>query len=290
MRARRIIGRLIVAGYAGLTILSVASVSWGYEEIAVRDGGTVTGRVVLNGPPPPSRIFHMVFSPNIDFCTRISDGNGNRLLREFRVSDAGDFQDVVVAVVGVEQGKPFDYAPSLTLEDCRMGPFVTAVRNGHPLSIVNKDPVVHDVQGYTSGDPYTFMMFNKPMLPESGVSKQIRLRNGHFIFRTQCGVHDFMQSWGMAVGNPYFAVTGPDGRFSISDLPPGTYDVVAWHPQMKLKAQRVTVEPNATAPLRFAFDASEVEVPLHALQTNYRLQPALDLIPLKPPSVELQTR
>jgi hypothetical protein len=171
-----------------------------------------------------------------------------------------------------------------------MGPFVTAIRNGRPLSIVNKDPVVHDVQGYTSNDPDTFMMFNKPMLPESSVSKEIRLRNGHFIFRTQCGVHDFMQSWGMAVGNPYFAVTGPDGRFTIADLPPGSYDVVAWHPQMKLKAQRVTVEANATARVQFAFDAAEAEVPLHALQMNYRLQPALDLIPLTAPSVELQVR
>jgi hypothetical protein len=288
MRARDVMGRLIVAGYVGLVILAGASSGWAYEEITVRDGGTVSGRVVLNGSPPPSRIFHMVFSPNIGYCTRISDGKGNRLLREFRVSDAGDFQDVVVAVVGVEQGKPFDYTPTLTLEDCRMAPFVTAVRNGHPLSIVNKDPVVHDVQGYTSNDPNTFMMFNKPMLPESTVSKEIRLRNGHFIFRTQCGVHDFMQSWGMAVGNPYFAVTGPDGRFTITDLPPGTYDVVAWHPQMKLKSQRVTVAANATAPLEFAFDAAEAVVPLHALQTNYRLQPALDLIPLKPPSVELQ--
>jgi hypothetical protein len=286
MRAR-LITRTLLTGVAAIWMFG-APVSWGYEEVAVRDGGAIAGRVVLNGPPPPARIYHMVFSPNIDFCTRISDGNGNRLLREFRVSDAGDFQDVVVAVVGVEQGKPFDFTPSLTLEHCRMGPFVTAVRNGHPLSIVNKDPVVHDVQGYTSGDPYTFMMFNKPMLPESSALKPIRLRDGHFIFRTQCGVHDFMQSWGMAVGNPYFAVTGPDGTFTISDLPPGTYDVVAWHPQMKLQAQRVTVEPNATAPLQFAFDSSEAEVPLHALQTNYRLQPALDLIPLKPPSVELQ--
>jgi hypothetical protein len=71
-------------------------------------------------------------------------------------------------------------------------------------------------------------------------------------------------------------------------LPPGTYDVVAWHPHMAVKAQRVTVEANGSTPVRFAFDASETEIPLHALQTNYRLQPALDLIPLPPPSVELQ--
>jgi hypothetical protein len=287
MRARLITWK-VIAGLSVFLAVGGPTVGWGYEEIAVRDGGTITGRVVLEGPPPPARIYHMVFSPNIEFCTRVSDGKGNRLLKEFRVAEDGGFQDVVVTVVGVTRGKPFAFTPSLTLEDCRMGPFVTAVRNGHRLLIINKDPVVHDVQGYTSGDPYTFMMFNKPMLPESDASKRIRLREGHFLFRTQCGVHDFMQSWGMAVGNPYFAVTESDGTFTITDLPAGEYDVIAWHPQMAPMVRRVAVEAHATAPLEFAFDAAEAEVPLHALQTSYRLQPALDLIPLAPPSVELQ--
>jgi hypothetical protein len=281
---------MIAVGFLGGVILGGPSVSWGYEEIVVTSGGVVTGSVSLKGTPPPSRIFHMVFSPNIEFCTRVSDGKGNRLLKEFRVSEDGGFQDVVVAVVGVEKGKRFDYTPEIRLENCRVAPFVTPVRNHHPFSIVNKDPVVHDIQGYSLEEFYTFAMFNKPMLPESTASKEIILRKDHYIFRTQCGVHDFMQSWGMAVGNPYFAVTGPDGRFTITDLPAGTYDVIAWHPQMKVRTQRVTVTPNGTADLNFEFNSSEAEIPLHALQTRYRLEPALDLIPLKPPSVELQVQ
>ena len=262
---------------------------WGYEEVTVTNGGTVTGRVTLNGAPPPTRIFHMVFSPNIDFCTRVSDGKGNRLLKEFRVSDDGGFQDVVVAVVGVEQGKRFDYMPQIELENCRIGPFVTPVRNHQPFTIVNKDSVVHDIQAYTLKDNYTYAMFNKPMLPKEQAVKEIRLRKDHYIFRTQCGVHDFMQSWGMAVGNPYFTVTGPDGSFSIPDLPPGTYDVIAWHPYMKVQARQITVAANGQASVNFQFNADEVTIPLYSLQTAYRLEPALGLIPLQTPSVELQT-
>jgi hypothetical protein len=289
MRAGWLTASAIIAGFSALLILEGASVSWAYQEIPVASGGTLKGRVSLIGAPPPSRIFHMVFSPNITFCTRISDGKGNRLLKEFRVSADGGFQDVVVAVVGVEKGKRFDYTPQINLENCRIGPFVTPVRNHSTFTIVNKDPVVHDIQAYTIKDPYAFGMFNKPMLPESTASKNIVLRKDHYLFKTQCGVHDFMQSWGMAVGNPYFAVTGPEGDFTISDLPPGTYDVVAWHPQMQVQTKQVTVAANGEADLTFEFDSSEVDIPLHDLQTGYRLQPALDLIPLKPPSVELQT-
>ncbi len=280
---------IVTAGLLFVLFLGDRSVGWGYEEITVTSGGTVSGRVSMKGTPPPSRIFHMVFSPNIDFCTKISDGKGNRLLKEYRVSDDGGFQDVVVAVVGVEKGKKFDYTPEIQLENCRIAPFVTPVRNHHPFSIVNKDSVVHDIQGYTIEDPYTFEMFNKPMLPESTSSKEIILRKNHYIFRTQCGVHDFMQSWGMAVGNPYFAVTGPDGSFTIPDLPPGTYDVVAWHSHMKVQSQRIRVSANGKVDLNFEFDSSEAKIPLHDLQTKYRLETALDMLHLKPPSIELQT-
>jgi hypothetical protein len=138
-------------------------------------------------------------------------------------------------------------------------------------------------------DKHVSQMFNKPVVPESTALKKVQMRKGHYLFRTQCGVHDFMQSWGMAVGNPYFAVTSADGRFTISDVPPGVYDVVAWHPHLKIQAQQVVVPPSGEVGLDFRFDSTGVNVPLHDLQTSYRLQTALQPHHLVPPSVELQT-
>jgi hypothetical protein len=260
----------------------------GYEETVVPEGGTLAGKVVLKGLPPPARIFHLIFSPNIDFCGKISDGKGNRLLKEFQVAEDGGFQGVVVAVVGIDRGKPFDYTPQLDIEHCRIAPFVTPLRNHHPLRIINKDPIVHDIQGYALKDDYTFAMFNKPMVPDSVSDKEVRFRRGHYLFRTQCGVHDFMQSWGIAVGNPYFAVTGPGGVFTITDIPPGAYHVIAWHPHMGVRAEEITIPPHGRATLDFQFNSSEVEIPLHDLQTAYRLQTALQPHHLSIPSIELQ--
>lgn len=271
-------------------LLFSGKIGWGYEEGPVTSGGTITGKVFLKGTPPPARILHLIFSPNIDFCGRISDGKGNRLLKEFRVADDGGLQDVIVAVVGVKKGKPFHFKPEITIENCRVVPFVTPVRNNHPISLINKDPIAHDIQAYTLAEEYTFAMFNKPLKPEDGAEKQVRFRKGHYIFRTQCGVHDYMQSWGMGVGNPYFAVTAPDGSFTISDLPPGVYDVIAWHPHMKVQAQQMTISENGKVDLNFEFDASEVEIPLHDLQTQFRLDTALQPRHLIPPAVELQVR
>ncbi len=288
--ARRIITRVgLFAVLVGLLwLIGGPAPGWGYEEITVTGGGRVTGRVTMDGPPPPSRIFHLVFSPNIDFCGRISDGKGNRLLKEFRVSEGGGFQDTIIAIVGVERGKPFTYTPRLEVNTCRISPFVMPVRNGRPMTIVNQDPIVHDLQAYTLKDDYTFAMFNKPMVPESTAVKEIQLRKGHYIFRTQCGVHDFMQSWGIAIGNPYFAVTDADGRYTIPDLPPGEYDIIAWHPHLKIRAGHITVTAGGTARQDFQFNSSEVEIPLHDLQMSYRLDTALQPKHLAAPAMELQ--
>jgi hypothetical protein len=279
--------KILAATVLTVLILFNQSTGWGYEEVPVASGGTLGGKVVLKGTPPPARIFHLIFSPNIDFCGRISDGKGNRLLREFKVSEDGGLQDVVVAVVGVEKGKKFDYTPELTIENCRIAPFVTAIRNREKIVLNNKDSIAHDIQGYTLKDAYTFAMFNKPLTPESSATKEVRFRKDHYVFRTQCGVHDYMQSWGFAIGNPYFAVTGPDGTFQIADLPPGDYHVIAWHPHMAIQAKQITVPENGKVPLSFQFDASEVEIPLHDLQKNYRLETALQPHHIFPP-IELQ--
>ncbi|MBN4054230.1 carboxypeptidase regulatory-like domain-containing protein [Nitrospira defluvii] len=275
-------------GLIWILVLVAPSEAWAYKEVEVRSEGTLTGRVFLNGSPPPARIYHLIFSPNIAYCRNISDGLGNRLLREFRVSELGGFQDVIVSIIGVEHGKPFDFTPTLDIEHCRITPFVTPIRNHHPIAISNKDPITHDVQAYTLKGDYTFAMFNKPMPAHTDVTREVLFRKGHYLFRTQCGVHDYMQSWGMAVGNPYFAVTDKSGYFEILNVPPGTYYVIAWHPHMKVQAKEVRMGLDETVSIEYTFDAAEVHIPLHDLQLNYRLSTWLKPHHLAPPSVELQ--
>ncbi|MBI1822562.1 MAG: carboxypeptidase regulatory-like domain-containing protein [Nitrospirae bacterium] len=255
--------------------------AWAYEETLVKDAGTYSGKVTLSGVVPPPRRFHLITFPNMEFCGTISDGNGDRLLREFHVSDKGEFKNVVVLFVGVSKGKAFNYTPELKIENCLIDPFVAPVRNNHPIKIESKDPIVHDVQTYTLKDDYTFAMFNKPMLPNSTEIKEIRFRPNHYIFRVQCGVHSYMQNWGIAIGNPYFSVTGEEGSFSIGDIPPGEYDVIAWHPLMTPVVHRVKIAPGEEKRDLFVFSSKDVVVPYHDLQTGYRFDTAL--IPSKMP-------
>jgi hypothetical protein len=60
----------------------------------------------------------------------------------------------------------------------------------------------------------------------------------------QCGFHAYMESWGLAMENPYYATTDKDGHFEISDIPPGTYKMVVWHPYIGgAREQLITISP-----------------------------------------------
>ena len=49
---------------------------------------------------------------------------------------------------GLKSGKPFDLSvPLIEARDCMFQPWVTIVRNGHAVEVVNMDPVMHDIQG-----------------------------------------------------------------------------------------------------------------------------------------------
>jgi hypothetical protein len=89
----------------------------------------------------------------------------------------------------------------------------------------------------------------------SGTTDIVQLVKGRKVFTMQCGMHPYMQSWGYAIDNPYYAVTGPTGSFIIGDLPAGTYHVKAWHPILGVQERDITVKPNGIATLDWRFEA-----------------------------------
>ena len=147
-------------------ILSIpASSVWGYAVKEMADGGTVRGTVTLSGSVPDPKAYNLVIFPDPEYCGRISNGNGWRLLRDFLVNEQGEVRNVVVLLEGVTEGKRFSLSvPRVEARDCRFLPFTTVVRSGHGIEVVNMDPVMHDIQAYeTSTAMGTRVLFNSPL-------------------------------------------------------------------------------------------------------------------------------
>jgi hypothetical protein len=79
----------------------------------------------------------------------------------------------------------------------------------------------------------------------------------------QCDVHGWMHAYIGVLDHPYYAVSGADGSAKISNLPPGTYTIEAWHEKYGTKTQSVTLAANETKDITFDFSAASANaVPL----------------------------
>ncbi|MEX5219264.1 MAG: carboxypeptidase regulatory-like domain-containing protein [Nitrospira sp.] len=253
-------------------LMGVSSAAWSYEEATVTDGGRLVGTITLAGEIPKPKGYNLVTQPDQVYCGRISDGRGWRLLQPFNVGTGGAFRDVVVYLEGLEKGKSFSHVPASRIEarDCRFIPFTTVVREKQEVVVVNMDPVMHDIQAYETSALGPRVLFNLPLpmnpqhprdlkdksdaalyhnhLAGEPMKQLVGMSKGRRVFVMQCGFHAYMESWGLVIENPYFALTDQDGRFDIDDIPPGTYKMVVWHPYIGgIKEQTITIPPKDQA-------------------------------------------
>ena len=282
--------RLSVIGIFGIGLGTfLAQPAWPYEEIKVTNGGSIQGTVVLEGGKPRPMAFNLVTIPDPVFCGTISTGTGWRIVEDFIIGPKNTLKDVVVMLKGVPKGKSFTL-PKVRIEsiDCDFIPFVNVIKDRDEIEVVNMDPVEHDIQGYeTARERGARVLFNRPLpmnpfLEVAGMFgkkymagkpmvEKIHLRKGRNVFVMQCGFHPYMFSWGLVAENPYFAITKEDGKFHITDIPPGEYVLTAWHPGMKkFIEQPVTVKAHASTGVNFMYQSPQGRRSAHEIEKNPR--------------------
>ena len=268
-------------------LMLTAAPGWAYEEIQVVDGGTITGKVTITEGKPIPKGFNLITFPDPVYCGRISTGTGWRILKEFSVAPDGGLKDAVVLLMEVTKGKPFNFEPpTIEARDCRFLPFVNVVKDSAEVRVVNMDPVFHDIQAYETSHLGPRVLFNTPLpmnphhkrhvgadshehLAGQPMSEVIHMTKGRRIFVMQCGFHAYMESWGMAVDNPYYRLTTADGGFSLTDVPPGEYTLVAWHPGVGTMLERkITVPAKGTVSENFQFESPKGRRSAHEIEEN----------------------
>lgn len=225
-----------------------------YEELTVSNGGTLRGTVTLEGEVPKPKGYNLTTLPDAVYCGRISDGRGWRLLQPFDIGDSGVFRQVVVYIESIEKGKSFAESkpPRIEAMDCRFLPFVNVVRDQRDVVVVNMDPAMHDIQAYETSHLGPRVLFNIPLpiskrYPNKAglsanfskhyegdpVTQTVHMTKNRKVFVMQCGFHAYMESWALVADHPYYTVTDEHGQFSLSEIPPGTYKLVVWHPYVR---------------------------------------------------------
>ena len=133
------------------------------------------------------------------------------------------------AFVWVKQGVPEgDYpvphdAPVIDQRGCEFVPRVLGMRAGQTVVFRNSDETLHNVHAVGRGSN----AFNFGM-PLTGMEVRRALTEPQVTITVACDVHPWMRAFLGVVRHPFFAVTGPDGRYRLRGLPAGAYVVEAW--------------------------------------------------------------
>lgn len=136
----------------------------------------------------------------------------------------------------------------LSQRGCAYHPRVFGLMTGQDLLIRSEDPTLHNVHASAEKN----RSFNLAM-PGAGTEFRRRFEEPEVMVRIRCDVHGWMHAFAGVVPHPFFAVTGPDGAYSLGGLPAGTYSVSAWHESLGTRTAEVTAGGGASAPVDFTF-------------------------------------
>jgi hypothetical protein len=268
-----------VALFVALLVLSVprSAAQSGYQAVTVNDGGTITGTVKWTGPVP--KIPSLVINKDPEICD--PQVQKKRDLERLLIASSGGVANTVVFLKDISKGKAMDLPEGrqfLNQKTCRYEPHVLLVPDNGTLQLKSSDPVLHTVHMSGASD------YNLPFPFANQTITRTMNREGLVDLRCNAG-HVWMNAEMLVVNHPYYAVTDEDGSFRLTNVPPGDYEIEAWHEGWKVTGQgalydvmtqmrvqrpifsdpvewtkKVTVPANGTVDVKFAISDKRPEM------------------------------
>jgi plastocyanin len=210
--------------------------------------GTINGTATFSGTAPAFKPLSVAAEP---MCAkRHPTVPDERLV----LGPNNSMANVMVRVVsGLPAGKTYPAPKDPVVMDqvgCQYVPHVIGLMVGQPLKVLNSDGVLHNVHAL----PKINKPFNMAMPPtRKEATESFAKEEGMFVVK--CDVHPWMQSYVGVFSNPFFAVTDKNGKFTIANLPAGTYEIEAWHERLGKQKASVTVGASDTKTQGFTFKA-----------------------------------
>ena len=229
------------SGLLSAALLLAQPVLADYTVVAVVNGGTIEGTIRLAAAPPP--IAAIDVTKNREYC-------GQSIRNPvYEVSKGDGLLNVTVFLKDITSGKALlTDTISLVNEHCMFRPRVQGANVGQQIKISSNDPVLHSTHPQSASTNATIYNI---ALPFKGFSVTKPLPEIPELIKVKCDAHPWMRAWIWELDHPYFATTGEDGHFTIKDVPPGTYTLVAWHEAAGEKSISVKVVAGGTVTANF---------------------------------------
>lgn len=211
--------------------------------------GEVTGSVKLDGAAPKMKAISIAAEPA---CAKAR--TAPLTSEEVVTGDGGALANVVVYVSSGLDGYSFP-TPSTPVkfeqQGCQYHPHVAGMMVAQNVSVINSDQTTHNIHPI----PMQNREWNESQPPGAAPIEKSFARD-EVAIPVKCNVHPWMKAYMAVLPNPYFQVTGTDGKFDLKGLPPGTYTIVAWHELYKTDPQTITIGAKESKAVTFTFKAA----------------------------------
>ena len=210
----------------------------------------ITGTVTYDGKVPNLRPLAMDADPVC--ASKHKEPVPNQMLE---LGKSGNTMgNILVRVAsGLPAGKTYPPPKDPVVMDqngCIYQPHVFVIQQGQTWKVLNSDGVLHNVHAL----PKVNGQFNMAMPPTRKEAEHV-FDKPEDPFTIKCDVHPWMTAYTMVSTNPFYSVTKEDGKFTISNLPAGTYEIEAWHEKLGKKTEKITVGESDNKTVDFKFTA-----------------------------------
>ena len=207
-----------------LIILSTSVVLWHAQ------AGTLSGTVRAEGKSTPTT----------------EPASGNYQSRKYKFVEKinyAELRDFVVYIDGpIGTNNTSTPAKPVTVETRRVAqqgavftPHVLAVAAGTCVEWPNNDEIFHNVFSMSETKQFDLDLY-KGNPPDKRVVFDKAGRVDVF-----CSIHANMHCIVLVYPNPYFAVVDESGHYSITNVPPGKYQLKAWHERLPALTKEIVV-------------------------------------------------
>ena len=199
--------------------------------------GSLSGRVNFDGKPPKNKTLRMDADP---VC---GSSHKEPVFRQsFILNKDGYLKNVMVYLKDIKYDGKIPETPAILDQNgCMYSPHVQGMMAGQELLIKNSDATLHNIHAMpTVNSEFNFAM------PKVVKEKAIRINKPEHAMYIKCDVHPWMKSYVSVFNHPYFSVTDDTGHYQIENIPPGTYEVIAWQEKFRDKETKEWKNLNAT--------------------------------------------
>jgi plastocyanin len=220
--------------------------------VAPAEGGTIIGTIRAHGKEG----------------TEASASTGGKYdSRQFKFVERVNYEEMHDFIVYIEGAvgprptppeKPLQVIttrnPSVTQKGAMFTPHVLPVVVGTTVEWPNYDDILHNVFSFSEPKPFDLGLYKSPMIERVTFDKPGKVD----VF---CSIHSRMSCIILVLENPYFATANDKGNYTITNVPPGNYQLRAWHERMPSQVSEITVPETGEIKVDFKLGITNLPKP-----------------------------